>query len=318
MARKYVKIINCSVDRPCLAVMTFSSTIRALQRLPLTEELLNKLNQQQLLQLTGLGRLPKGIVASTLAQAENRPLLIVTSTLEEAGRWAAQMEAMGWQTMHFYPTSESSPYEPFDAEAEMVWGQLQVLADLAQAKANESDKSLAIVATERALQPHLPPLENFLPYCVNVAKGMEIETAEMARSLAKLGYEKVSLVETEGQWSQRGDIIDVFPVASELPVRLELFGDELELIREFDPTTQRTLDRIEQMTLTPTSFTPVIDEAIRADKLEELSEYLSDEELELFESGQTLEGMRRFLGLAFDRPASFFSLPVRNRFSKPT
>jgi len=48
------------------------------------------------------------------------------------------------------------------------------------------------------------------------------------------------LVEMEGQWSRRGDIVDVFPVSSELPVRLEWFGDELEQIREFDPATQRS------------------------------------------------------------------------------
>ncbi len=49
--------------------------------------------------------------------------------LEEAGRWAAQLEAMGWQTVNFYPTSEASPYDPFDPESETIWGQMQVLSD---------------------------------------------------------------------------------------------------------------------------------------------------------------------------------------------
>jgi transcription-repair coupling factor (superfamily II helicase) len=286
--------------------MTFSSTIRALQRLPLTEELVSKLEQQRRLQLAGLGRLPKGLVASTLAQAQQRPLLVITSTLEEAGRWAAQLEAMGWETMHFYPTSEASPYEPFDPEAEMGWGQLQVLADLAVLRSHPPDgyKSLAIVATERALQPHLPPLEDFLPYCIYWQKGVEINPAAMAQSLAKLGYDKVTLVESEGQWSQRGDIIDVFPVAAELPVRLELFGDELELMREFDPTTQRTLDRIDHIVLTPTSFSPIIAAAIRDGKVAQLNPYLSPQDQERFAENHAIEGMQRFLGLAFEHPAS--------------
>ncbi|MBE9032883.1 transcription-repair coupling factor, partial [filamentous cyanobacterium LEGE 11480] len=297
--------------------MTFSAAIRALQRLPLTDELLNKLDQQRLLKLTGLGRLPKGIVASTLAQAQSRPLLVITATLEEAGRWAAQLEVMGWETMHFYPTSEASPYEPFDPEAEMVWGQLQVLADLTglrspTAAADDDYKPLAIVATERALQPHLPPRDQFLPYCMHLTKGTEINPREMGRSLARLGYEKATLVESEGQWSQRGDIIDVFPVASELPVRVELFGDEMELIREFDPTTQRSLDRIEQLVLTPTSFSPIIESAIRADKVDALTPYLSAEEQEQFADGQSLEGMRRFLGIAFDQPASLLDYLAEN------
>ena len=69
-----------------------------------------------------------------------------------------------------------------------------------------------------------------------------------------MGYERVPLVESEGQWSRRGDIIDVFPVASEFPVRLEWFGDELRQIREFDPSTQRSLDKIAKIVLTPRDF----------------------------------------------------------------
>ncbi|MEO1742560.1 MAG: hypothetical protein AAFR99_12225, partial [Cyanobacteria bacterium J06629_9] len=110
--------------------MAFSSVTRALTKAPLTAELLTKLDKQQQLILNGVPRLPKGLVASALAQAEDRPLLVITATLEEAGRWAAQLEAMGWATVSFYPTSEASPYDPFDQESEMTWGQLQVLADL--------------------------------------------------------------------------------------------------------------------------------------------------------------------------------------------
>ena len=281
--------------------MAFSSITRALGRLPLTTELLNKLSQQQFLRLSGLARLPKGLVSSTLAQAQTRPLLVVTATLEEAGRWSAQLEAMGWQTVHFYPTSETSPYEVFDPEAEMNWGQLQVLADLVKMNAGSEKPSLAIVSTERALQTHLPPVEAFTPYCLSLDRGKELNLNTLSSELARLGYERVNLVETEGQWSRRGDIIDVFPVAAELPVRLELFGDELDQIREFDPSTQRSLDSIDRLVLTPTSFSPIIQSHLT---FEQVKSYLSPEDQEKFEQGHAIEGMRRFLGLAFSKPAS--------------
>ena len=215
--------------------MSFSSITRALARTALGQELVTKLKAQQSLQLSGVPRLPKGLVASALAQSQKRPMLAIAATLEEAGRWAAQLEAMGWATVSFYPTSESSPYDVFDQESELTWGQLQVLSDLINGKASAENLppgtkhlgSMAIVATERALQPHLPPVEVFRPYCLEINLGMELNLKDLALNLAKLGYEKVSTVEMEGQWSQRGDIIDVFPVAAELPVRLELFGDEL-------------------------------------------------------------------------------------------
>ena len=289
--------------------MAFSSITRALGRSPLTTELLSKLNQQRSLSLNGVSRLPKGLVASTLAQAQQRSLLVITATLEEGGRWAAQLEAMGWATVHFYPTSESSPYEPFDSESEMTWGQLQVLADLLGIKGS-GDKALAIVATERALQPHLPPVEAFYPYCLTLDKGMELSLEDLGQKLATLGYERVALVETEGQWSRRGDIVDVFPVAAELPVRLELFGDELDQIREFDPSTQRSLDSITRLVLTTTTFSPIIAAEIQS-KLLQSSDHLTPEELEQLQAG-TLEGMRRFLGLAFDRPASLLDYLTEN------
>ncbi len=295
--------------------MAFSSVTRALGRSPLAGELLNKLHQHRQLALTGASRLPKGLVSSALAQTEDRPLMVVTATLEEAGRWAAQLEAMGWKTVQFYPTSEASPYEPFDAESEMTWGQLQVLAelmDLRQRQASSTEPvpaSLAIVTTERSLQPHLPPASAFEPFCVTLTQGKEINLDRLSEQLARLGYERVTLVEGEGQWSRRGDIIDVYPVASELPVRLELFGDELDRIREFDPTTQRSLDALNQVVLTVTSFAPLVLAGLESlssepGSLSDVSEYLSAEEFEQVNATRSLEGSRRFLGVAYDQPAS--------------
>ncbi|HEY9906193.1 MAG TPA: transcription-repair coupling factor [Thermosynechococcaceae cyanobacterium] len=323
--------------------MAFSSITRALTRSPLTAELLNTLGKFQHLRLSGLSRLPKGLVSSALAQSQGRSLLVVCATLEEAGRWTAQLEAMGWRSVHFYPTSETSPYESFDSEAEMTWGQLQVLADLSQVDSEDqgvhceeadrsepqsspsgiaahsgtaaqgaSPKAYAIVTTERALQPHLPPTEALKPYCLRLNRGEELELGNLARELARLGYEQVPLVETEGQWSRRGDIIDVFPVAAELPVRLELFGDELDQIREFDPATQRSLDRIAQLILTPTSYAPIIRAALTGEKVEQVRSRLTPEEQEQFDEGQMPKGARRFLGVAFDRPASLLDYLPEN------
>jgi transcription-repair coupling factor (superfamily II helicase) len=278
--------------------MTFSALVRSLGRSRLSEELLVKLTQTQELHLSGLARLPKGLVASAIAQIRSQHLCVITATLEEAGRWAAQLEAMGWATVQFYPTAESSPYETFDLEAEMTWGQLQVLAELTQ-----SDEPVAVIATERALQPHLPPVEAFKPYCLTLRKGMEYDLETLSRQLANLGYERVSLVETEGQWGRRGDIIDVFPVSAELPVRLEWFGDELDKLREFDPSSQRSLDGIAQLTLTPTSFQPITLAALSEEQRQQIQAHLSPQEQDQIQNG-TLEGARRFLGIAFPQPAS--------------
>ncbi|HEY9730120.1 MAG TPA: transcription-repair coupling factor [Chroococcales cyanobacterium] len=302
--------------------MAFSSIIRALERSPLTSELLSKLHRQPSLHLNGIPRLPKGLVASALAQAQEYNLLVVASTLEEASRWTAQLEAMGWDTVHLYPTSEASPYEPFDPESEMTWGQMQALADLvsdrgsADTEQQTADKKAlshrAIIATQAALQPHLPPVEAFKPYCLSINRGITWDSKRVDEKLVRLGYERVPLVEMEGQWSRRGDIVDVFPVAAELPVRLEWFGDELDQIREFDPATQRSLDRIDQLVLTPTNFGPIIAAALTESKLDRVKAHLSPEEQDALDAGTPPEGSRRFLGIAFERPASLLDYLPEN------
>ena len=274
--------------------MAFSSLIHTLQRSPLTEEFLTRWERQGQLYFTGASRLVKGLVSSALVQSRNVPLLVVTATLEEAGRWAVQLEAMGWDTVKFYPTTEASPYESFDPESELTWGQLQILADLVTGARDSSNHSMAIVATERSLQPHLPPVKVFERNCLPLKAGSEWNLRDLGRRLATLGYERTTLVETEGQWSQRGDIIDIFPVSSELPVRLEWFGDELEKIREFDPGTQRTLDAITEVILTPMGFAPMIAEAL---ELPLTPKEESEEPLQA-------EGWHRYLGAAFGEPAS--------------
>ena len=281
--------------------MTFSSIIRTLGRSPLATELLNKLKRHRYLQLNGLARLPKGLVASALAQQEGRSLLVVTATLEEAGRWVAGLEAMGWQTVHFYPTSEASPYElSYSDESEMTWGQMQVLADLVEKReTNANSKPMAIVSTERALQSHLPPPAAFEPYCLTLKRGMVQDSKILDRQLASMGYDRVALVEMEGQWSRRGDIVDVFPVAAELPVRLEWFGDDLEQIREFDPSSQRSLDKVERLVLTPTNFNAIIKAVLAEKKVDEINHPGSVDT-----ENETEKFVRRLLGLAFEKPAS--------------
>ncbi|MEG4987925.1 transcription-repair coupling factor [Microcoleus sp. BR0-C5] len=293
--------------------MTFSSIIRTLGRSPLATELLNKLKRHRYVQLSGVARLPKGLVASALAQQEGRSLLVVTATLEEAGRWVAGLEAMGWQTVHFYPTSEASPYElSYSDENEMTWGQMQVLADLVEKReTNANSKPIAIVATERALQSHLPPPAAFEPYCLTLKRGAVQDSKILDRQLVSMGYDRVTLVEMEGQWSRRGDIVDVFPVAAELPVRLEWFGDNLEQIREFDPSSQRSLDKVERLVLTPTNFNTIIKAVLSEKKLDEINHLGSvDPENEAQNEGEKF--VRRLLGLAFEQPASLLDYLPEN------
>ncbi|WP_296420935.1 transcription-repair coupling factor [Vulcanococcus sp. CPBay_Sum15L08_68] len=279
--------------------MPLSALVRQLQQVALSGEVLQRCNRDERLRLSGAGRGARALISSVLAGCAEAPLLVVVPTLEEAGRWAALLELMGWSSAQLYPTSEGSPYEPFDPTSEITWGQLQVLSELLDAKGR-----CAIVATERALQPHLPPPPALQAQCLSLRKGDEFELEALGETLTRLGYERVTSIEQEGSWSRRGDIVDVFPVSAELPVRLEFFGEELEKLREFDPASQRSLDPIEVVRLTPSGYGPLIADALREGMPEGLDQLLSPEASEQLLEGGTPEGMRRLMGLAWSEPAS--------------
>ena len=281
--------------------MPLTALVRQLQQVPLTAEVLSRLERPDRLRLNGAGRPARALISSALAAAAEAPLLVVVPTLEEAGRWAALLELMGWRSCQLYPTSEGSPYEPFDPTSEITWGQLQVLGELLD---SGGDDRLAIVASERALQPHLPPPETLASWCRSLRRGDAVDLQDLGDTLTRLGYGRVSSIEQEGSWSRRGDIVDVFPVSAELPVRLEFFGEELEKLREFDPASQRSLDPIEVVHLTPTGYGPLIAAAMRESMPDGLEGLLRPEALEQLLEGGTPEGMRRLMGLAWARPAS--------------
>jgi len=272
---------------------------------PLTAEVLERIRRPDRLRLQGASRAARALTTSALACCEGAPLLVVVPTLEEAGRWAALLELMGWPTTQLYPTSEGSPYEGFDPTSEITWGQLQVLSELlAIDGAGKRSWRGAIVASERALQPHLPPPAVLAEQCLSLRKGDCVNLEQLGETLARLGYERVATIEQEGTWSRRGDIVDLFPVSAELPVRLEFFGDDLDKLREFDPGTQRSLDGVELVRLTPTSYGPLVAQALREQLPDGLEQLLQPEAMEQLLAGGTPEGMRRLMGLAWNEPSS--------------
>ena len=168
--------------------MPLTALVRQLQRVPLTGEVLARLGREERLRLSGASRAARALIASALAGASGAPLLVIVPTLEEAGRWAALLELMGWNSSQLYPTSEGSPYEPFDPTSEITWGQLQVLSELVD---GGGKGTMAIVATERALQPHLPPPDALAACCRSLRKRDTVDLQELGDTLTRLGYERV-------------------------------------------------------------------------------------------------------------------------------
>ena len=108
-----------------------------------------------------------------------------------------------------------------------------------------------VVTTADALMDRLLPLSEIQNSCVHVACGETILLEKLKGRLSQLGYERVGQVDGMGQFSIRGGIIDIFPLTEELPVRIELWGDEVDSIRSFDLESQRSVEELQEVALYP-------------------------------------------------------------------
>lgn len=108
-----------------------------------------------------------------------------------------------------------------------------------------------IVTSSQAMLYRLPPRQRFAEACCGLNLGDEIDPDEVAAMLIRGGYQNVELVEVKGEFARRGDILDVYPLTADTPIRVEFFGDEIDTIRSFDPISQRSTEPIESVTLTP-------------------------------------------------------------------
>ena len=100
--------------------------------------------------------------------------------------------------------------------------------------------------------------------CIELPTGIEINTKKLSRDLVSLGYEKLPQVESPGQFSVRGDIIDIFDLTEENPYRIELWGDNIESIRSFDVLTQRSMENLEEVCIYPATEFILSDDELRA------------------------------------------------------
>ena len=121
--------------------------------------------------------------------------------------------------------------------------------------ANEASgsASVTVVTTIDGLMDHLQPLDTLASGRLSLEAGQEVDSGLLAKRLAGMGYERVGQVENAGQFSIRGGIVDIFPLTEELPVRLELFGDEIDSIRSFDTQSQRSVENRTKATVYPAS-----------------------------------------------------------------
>lgn len=108
-----------------------------------------------------------------------------------------------------------------------------------------------VVTTLDGLMDRLLPPDDMVSHVIQVKNGQKLDLDQLKQDLVALGYERMIQVDGMGQFSIRGGIIDLFPLTEENPVRIEMWDDEVDSIRSFDPESQRSLEPLEEITLYP-------------------------------------------------------------------
>lgn len=126
-----------------------------------------------------------------------------------------------------------------------------------------SDEGGVVVTTIDALMDHLLPLHAFAKAGLTFAAEDTVDLDALTGTFTRMGYERVGQVDGTGQFAIHGGIIDIFPVTEELPVRIELWGDEVDSIRSFDPESQRTIAQLSAITVFPAAEVTLTDEQLR-------------------------------------------------------
>jgi transcription-repair coupling factor (superfamily II helicase) len=212
-----------------------------------------------------IGGAPEGLDALVVADAlreEGGIALFVARDLSRATQFAQAFAffAPDVETLTF-PAWDVLPYDRLSPTAGVSAERMAALSRLG--RRDPGDKApLLVVTTISAATQRVPARSLTQDAAFEATIGDEVDLAELERHFAANGYVRASTVSERGEFAVRGGVVDVFPPGFDEPVRLDLFGSELEQIRTFDPETQRSTGKRESLTLAPVSEALLTPESI--------------------------------------------------------
>jgi transcription-repair coupling factor (superfamily II helicase) len=198
-------------------------------------------------------------IAESLAR-DSRPYLVIASGARELERFAAEIRFFGGadRPVLMLPDWEVLPYDLFSPHPDIVSERLRTLYQLPEMRAG-----CLIVAADTLLQ-RLPPGEYVRGRTFELTVGDTLGLEAFRARLVESGYASMSQVSGPGEFAVRGSLLDVFPMGAETPLRIDLFGDEIEAIRRFDPDSQRSLDPVRSVRMLPAREVPLDPESVRS------------------------------------------------------
>ena len=206
------------------------------------------------------GNLPGAALSLAIAEAASnakRFTLLLTADSQSAERLQEELSffAPNLPVLHF-PDWETLPYDLFSPHQDIISQRIAALYRLPELK-----HGVLVVPITTALH-RLAPKRFLLGSSLVMQVGQQLDVNQMRSNLEAAGYRCVDTVYEHGEFAVRGALIDLFPMGSSLPYRIDLFDDEIETLRTFDPESQRSIDKVESIKLLPAREFPLEKKAV--------------------------------------------------------
>ena len=253
-----------------------------------------------------LGSVATLALATRLAQSPDTPFMIIAPDTATAQRLEADLRFFCTNTdrIQTFPDWETLPYDTFSPHRDIVSTRLRVMRRL---QAHHADVLIVPVNT---LMQRLPPVDYVAVQALRLEKGQRIDREQFRLQLHRNGYRAVDTVFEPGEYAFRGALIDLYPTGSDTPLRIDLFDDEIDTLRRFDPDTQRSSDSLDEVELLPAHEYPLTQDAIAHFREGfETSFPIDPRQVPLYLDaleGIPSPGLEQYLPLFFDATATLF------------
>ncbi|HKT49078.1 MAG TPA: transcription-repair coupling factor, partial [Candidatus Angelobacter sp.] len=215
------------------------------------------------IRLSGLVPAAKALLVPYLHRTAGKPLILVTATNRAAEGLFAVVQsfceltgACAPQSAVKLPAYDVLPFENMSPHPEIQEERATALWKIATGAAE------IVITSMEATAMRLRTAEHYAALARTIRRSEPVEVEELVQHLNTVGYTAVDVVEMPGQYAVRGGLIDAYPPEADRPLRIELFGDEVESIRKFDPGTQRSAAPVDEVALLPLTEIPVREEVL--------------------------------------------------------
>lgn len=266
------------------------------------------LSKRKNLLLTGLNNPSQSNLIFETFNAIDRDLVVIVKDSKNAIALEDDLRFFTEDVIYF-PGKEIVFFDSYAHSNDLRNRRIKALSDI------KDDKKRIIVTTIESFLVKMIHKDLWYDAYESIDLSSIINLEDFTKKLVELGYERNDMVQAKGHFSVRGGIIDIFPITSEVPYRIELFGDEIDSIRCFDLTTQRTIEEIDEFTFGPCreiilktsakeKLIAYFKEAIEKNKVRKSKEEDYHEYIEMLEEDMYIDGLNNYFSIIYDHCSS--------------